>query len=199
MLKRVLGPLALIAMLGLTLAQLSLADEQRGKGKEDKEPLTDARFVMLASSAGLAEVNMGRLAAQQGSSDEVRRFGQHMVDDHTAANKELNRIADAKSFAVAQSMNRTHQELTDKLAKMEGAAFDREFMSQQVKDHKKAVSLFEKESKHGQDRDLKAFATKTLPTLKKHLRMAEKIAGVDRKAGDRHETGTKRDNRSDRR
>jgi putative membrane protein len=69
-----------------------------------------------------------------------------------------------------------HREAMDKLAKLSGADFDREYMRNQVKDHEKAVALFERQANSGSDADLKAFATKTLPTLREHHQMARDLA-----------------------
>jgi putative membrane protein len=56
-----------------------------------------------------------------------------------------------------------------------GADFDKAFAAGMVSDHKKAVEAFEKEASDGTDADVKAFVSKTLPTLKSHLSMAEDL------------------------
>jgi len=162
--------LAVMLSLGF-LGTSSPADDK------NKEAATDEQFVMKASAAGLAEVNLGRIAAERGSSAEVKRFGQHMVEDHTKANKELIELANKKGWKVAAQMERPHQEAAEKLTKLEGADFDRQFMSQMVKDHEEAVDLFSSKGKDARDEELKAFATKTLPTLKEHLKMAKDLDG----------------------
>jgi len=139
---------------------------------KNKEAVTDQQFVMKASAAGLAEVNLGKLAATRASNADVKKFGQHMVDDHTKANKELATIADKKKLTVAMTMDPTHEQAFAKLSKLEGAEFDKQFMHQMVQDHEEAVSLFSAKAKDAKDEDLKAFAEKTLPTLKEHLKMA---------------------------
>jgi putative membrane protein len=184
--RRTVAWTAVLALgLGLCLARIARAED---KGSDDQ------KFVTKASAASLAEVNLGRLATQQAVGADVRKFGQSMVDDHSAANKELNKIADSKNFRVAQTMGKKNQEAYDKLAKMSGADFDHAFMKHMLKDHKEAVALFEKESKDGRDADLKAFAAKTLPTLREHLQMAKKLTGTDKEG--KEEIGTKRGDRS---
>jgi len=162
------------AVLGSALSVLYLTSAVPAEDKNN-ETITDEQFVSKASAAGLAEVSLGRLAAERASSAEVKKFGQRMVEDHTKANKELLTLADKKRFKVAERMDKTHQEAMDMMARLEGAEFDRQFMSQMVKDHEEAVSLFTAESKNGRDEDLKALATKTLPTLKEHLKMAQDL------------------------
>jgi putative membrane protein len=119
----------------------------------------------------LAEVNLASIALKRASSPDVRRFAQQMLNDHTKANRELLALADKKKLALAQRMDKPHQELADKLIRMEGADFDREYMKGQLADHEEAVALFENESENGNDGDLKDWAGKTLPTLKHHLEM----------------------------
>jgi putative membrane protein len=137
----------------------------------------DQTFVMKASEAGLAEVNMGRVAAKWASSPAVKEFAERMVKDHGKANDELIALANKKRFKVAPRMDRTHQAMSDKLMASSGAEFDRTYMAAQVKDHEKAVELFEKQVKSGKDEQLKKWAEDTLPHLKEHLQLAKEVQG----------------------
>ena len=145
------------------------AAQDRGKADTDRD------FVMKASAAGLAEVNLGSMAAKQATNADVKKFGQNVVADHNKVNRELLRIADRKRFTPARAMDDTHRQLANRLAQLRGADFDRQFMGQIVKDHKEAIALFENEAKNGNDKDLKEFASKTLPALREHLKMAESL------------------------
>jgi len=140
----------------------------------------DEDFVKQVSAAGLAEINFGRLAAQDAANPDVRAFGQRMVQDHGQANEQLNRIADAAGITPAPAMDGQHQELFNKLVGMRGDDFDRQYVASQVADHKAAVALLEAESKNGKNADLKALAGKLLPTVKDHLDMAQKLAGAEK-------------------
>src|SRR5207249_5592683 len=112
------------------------------------------------------------LAAGKASNAEVKSFGQRMVTDHGKANQELTEIASRKGITLPKDVDKKHMAAIDKMSKLSGAAFDKAFMTGMHKDHMKAVSAFEKEASKGQDADIKAFAAKTLPTLKEHLQMA---------------------------
>jgi putative membrane protein len=136
---------------------------------------SDMRFAMEAAVGGMEEVQLGQLAVQKGASDEVRQFGQHMVDDHTKANEDLMQVASGKSWTLPTALDAKHQADVQKLSAMSGEAFDREYVKMMVKDHKKDVSEFQKESMHGADTDVKGFATRTLPTLQEHLQMIQRI------------------------
>lgn len=149
----------------------------------------DRDFVMDTAMSGLMEVEVGRLAAQQGSSDAVKQFGQRMVDDHTQANTELTTLATSKGITLPTALDDKHREQVTKLSAMSGADFDRAFAKMMLKDHEKAVSDFEKQSTRGSDADLKAFASKTLPTLQEHLTMARALPGNERGGGSNSNAG----------
>ena len=136
----------------------------------------DKMFMQEAAQGGAAEVQLGRLAVQKGSSEEVKQFGQRMVDDHSRANDQLKALAQNKGIDVPSGLSAKDQAFASKLEKLSGPQFDDAYMSLMVKDHKKDVAEFEKESKSAKDPQVKQFATNTLPTLQEHLQLAEKIA-----------------------
>lgn len=128
-----------------------------------------------ASAAGLAEVKLASLATQNAGSDDVKAFGKTMVKDHIAAGDELKSIATAKSIPVSSEPKPADVQAAAAMATKNGAAFDQAFKQKMVADHQKVIALFTTESTKGQDANLKAFATKTLPTLKHHLEMAQQL------------------------
>jgi putative membrane protein len=145
----------------------------------------DRNFFTTAAEDGMAEVELGKLAQQKGSSEQVKSFGGQMVTDHGKANDELKALAATKGVTLPTTPGK-HQKDIDKLAKKSGADFDRDYARHMVDAHRKAVSLFEKTAKSGDDGDVKAFAGKTLPTLQQHMEHAKTLdAGVKsaRKAG----------------
>jgi putative membrane protein len=138
--------------------------------KMDKAGGADTMFVNQAAKGGMMEVAKGKLAAQKASRDDVKQFAQRMVDDHTKAGDELKSVASGKNITLPPDQpSAQDQAMLDKMGKMDGAAFDRAYIADQVKDHEKTIALFEKEARNGKDAELKAFAEKTLPTLKDHL------------------------------
>ena len=132
-------------------------------------PAADKMFAMQAAKGGMGEVALGQLAQQKAGSDAVKQFATHMVDDHTQANDELKQLASTKNITLPATPPMDAK--AKKLESMSGAAFDKAYMAMMLDDHKKTIALFQKESTSGKDPDLKAFATKTLPTLKGHLDM----------------------------
>jgi putative membrane protein len=100
-----------------------------------------------------------------------------MVDDHGKANDELARIAQGKGVTPPAEPDAAHQRLAARLQAAKGGEFDRLYVSEAgVKDHKAAAALFTDQAKNGKDAELKAFAEKTLPTIKEHEKMAQELA-----------------------
>jgi putative membrane protein len=136
----------------------------------------DQTFVKKAAQGGMAEVELGKLATQKASSEDVKKFGQRMVDDHTKANDQLKQIAGNKGVTLPTDLNSKDQAMKERLSKLDGEKFDQAYMKNMVRDHTKDVSEFRKESTSGTDSDLKSFASQTLPTLEDHLKEAKNIA-----------------------
>jgi putative membrane protein len=136
----------------------------------------DSMFMRTAALDGMAEVEHGKLAAQNAASGEVKQFGQRMVDDHGKANTELKGLASQKNVTLPAELDAKHKAMHDKLSKLNGAAFDGAYMAHMATAHKEAVALFQREAKSGSDADLRAFAEKTLPTLQEHLKMAQDLS-----------------------
>lgn len=129
----------------------------------------DKDFVLEAASGGLMEVELGKMAATNAASAKVKEFGRMMVTDHTKANTELKAVAGKKSITVPAAPAEKQQQHIDDMNTKKGADFDKAYVDLMVDDHKEDVSKFEDEAKNGKDPDVKAFASKTLPVLNKHL------------------------------
>lgn len=147
----------------------------QGRSAQGKPAAADAVFMRTAAMDGMAEVEHGRLAAQNATHAEVKQFGQRMVDDHSKAGDELKALASQKSVTLPAELDAKHKAMQDKLSKMKGAAFDRAYMAHMVTAHQQAVALFQKEASGGKDAEAKAWASKTLPTLQDHLKTARGI------------------------
>lgn len=148
-------------------AQTGSSDRIAGAGSPDQN------FMMKAAQGGMAEVKLGQLATQNGQSQAVKDFGQKMVDDHSKAGDELKGLADRKTVTLPADLDAKDQATYDRLSKLNGVTFDRAYMKDMVMDHRKDIADFQHEANDGQDPDVKAWAGKTLPTLREHLRLAE--------------------------
>jgi len=161
-----------VALTGmLTLG--SFAQTSSSSGKLDK---TDQHFVDKAAEGGLAEVELGNLALQKASSDDVKKFAQRMVDDHTKANDQLKSLASSEGFSVPDHLSAKDTMTKEKLEKLSGDQFDKAYMKDMVQDHTQDVAEFRQESEKAANSGVKNFASQTLPTLESHLHEAKTIA-----------------------
>ena len=171
--------IARCSVIAAAVTALSLSGSVFGADAKNKETPAaldskDKDFMMDAAKGGTMEVEMGKMAEQKGTSAEVKKVGKTMVTDHSKANDQLMALAKKKGVALDTSR---------KMEKMDDSKFDHEYLEQIVKDHDKDIAAFEKEAKDGKDADVKAWAGKTLPTLKKHLQMVKDAQGkVDKKS-----------------
>jgi putative membrane protein len=135
----------------------------------------DHNFLVEAASGGMMEVQLGKYAVANAGSAAVKQFGQMMVNDHTKGDSEATVIANVKAIAIPGVPGDKHQKHIDDLTKKKGAEFDKDYMSMMVDDHEEDIRKFEDEAKNGKDPDIRAFASQTLPVLRKHLDAAKKI------------------------
>ena len=135
----------------------------------------DKKFAMEAAIGGMAEVKLGQLAEEKASNPDVKAFGQRMVTDHTKANNDLKEVAAKQKIDLPTSLDSKHEATVDKLSKLSGDAFDKAYMKEMVKDHDMDVKEFQKEAQNGQDSAIRDFASKTLPTLQEHQKMAHDL------------------------
>jgi putative membrane protein len=142
----------------------------------------DMRFLQAAQGSGSYEVSAGQKALLKSNDPQVKSLAQHIVDDHTKANLQLNNLANRKGMATAAMMNNSQIDMLSQLDRATGADFDRQYLSQQVTAHQDAISIFESASVNANDRDIRDFASATLPTLRDHLNMVQshqRTLGID--------------------
>ena len=142
-----------------------------------KSSLADTHFAKEAAQGGMAEVKLGQLAQEKGTSEAVKRFGKRMVEDHSKAGDELKETAGKESINLPTAMAAKDQALYDRLSKLSGVSFDRAYARDMVKDHESDVAAFKHEANSGKNEAIKNFAAKTLPTLEDHLKEAKEMAG----------------------
>lgn len=140
---------------------------------QSSDSFDSQKFVKEAASGGMMEVKLGEMASQKASSEEVKAFGQRMVEDHTKANNELKEIASANNLTIPETMMDKQQKTVDKLSELSGEEFDKEYMKTMLKDHKKEISKFEKAAENADNTELQSWAQKTLDVLEQHLQLAK--------------------------
>ena len=147
---------------------------------------SDKKFVRDAAQGGMAEVELGKLATEKASSDDVKKFGQRMVDDHTKAGDQLKQVASSEGVQLPQGLSAKDKLTKERLSKLSGEQFDKAYMADMVKDHTQDVAEFQRESQSGKDPAVKDFASQTLPTLEDHLKQAKEIAPKTHTASNMH-------------
>jgi putative membrane protein len=121
---------------------------------------TDKTFMMNAAKGGMMEVEWGKLAAQNGQSADVKKFGNRMMTDHSKANNELMALAKEEGVASPGKWKS-----------------DKDYMDMMVKDHQEDLAEFQKEAQSGTDPDLKKFAAKGAKMVSAHLKLAQETQG----------------------
>lgn len=148
---------------------------QTDTGSNKMMKSADAKFADDAAQGGMAEVQLGQLAAQKASNPDVKAFGQQMVDDHTKANEQLKTVATHENMTLPTTLDSKDQKLMTKLQGLSGSDFDRAYVKAMVKDHQEDVKAFQKEADKGKDPQIKNFASQTLPVLQQHLSKIQSI------------------------
>ena len=154
----------------LILSLIWLAGCSNGGGTSISS-MTPTDFLTQAAEGSMAEIQLASLALTRTQNPEVRTFAQQMIADHSKATDELKPIAAKKSATLPLELTSRHRSLSDKLTKMSGAEFDREYVNAMVEDHERDVQSFQAQAQAGTDAEVKEFAAKTLPTLQSHLQM----------------------------
>ena len=131
----------------------------------------DRDFVLNAASGGIYEVQAGQKAVAKSSNSNVKDLGQHMIDDHSASNKELLALAQRKGIKVSTLPDADKIALLGKLDGLNGSDFDREYLKQQQLAHQETIAKFEAAANSAADRDIRDWAAGTLPKLRDHLAM----------------------------
>jgi putative membrane protein len=138
------------------------------------EAKTAKAFIEEGIQGDTAEVMMGKLAGQKGVSGGVKQFGETLVDDHSKAKNEKIAVAQKIGATIPTGPSKDAQAEYDKLSKLSGADFDREFITHMTMDHQKDIKEFEEEAKAGHN-ETSNLAMMQLPTLKKHLTLVEAL------------------------
>lgn len=154
------------------LAHQENAPAQRS-ARRTNPPYSDEVFLRSAAEGSMAEVKLGQLAEEKAQAPEVKNFAKHMVEDHSKALDELKQIGGQEGINLPTDTSHKDAETYDRLAKLSGPEFDRQYSQEMVRDHQKDISEFKKGETGAQKPALKQFAQKTLPTLQSHLELAQ--------------------------
>lgn len=162
----------LLAAQFMTVSAFAADSETDNRGQLSS---SDYKFAKEAATGGMFEVQAGNVAASNSGNSAVQQFGQRMVNDHGKAGQQLAQIAAQKGATLPTTITTKQQKELDKLSKLKGTHFDKDYMAEMVKAHKADEKLFKRASEDIKDPDLKAWATTTLSMVQNHLKMAEDL------------------------
>lgn len=173
--------IALLGLLGTAPAASTAAPEQKQQAAAPGTAMTehgklnreDSRFLRKAAEINLTQIQLGKLAQRISTDPNVKKMGEMIIKDHTEVNRQLERLAASKGVTLPTEPYMWNRAAIASLEKEQGEKFTKEFFSTAIKDHEKAIALFEKEASRTQDPDIKAWVQKMVPDLKAHLAMIQ--------------------------
>lgn len=136
----------------------------------------DKQFLVTAAKTDMTEAHEGQMAESQASRADVKDFAKTLVDDHTASYTQLSALAAKTGVAIPKGINVAQNRTVVQLVHLKGDRFDRQFTSDEIAAYRQMLATFKREAQQGRDPDVKAYATKTIPTLQKELQLAQKCA-----------------------
>jgi putative membrane protein len=164
---------------GTTGSGSATANARANAGATDASKLDrgDRQMIEDLAQANMAEVDAGKMALEKSQSADVKKFAQHMVDDHSKALGEVQALATAKNVTLPDGAGAMAKTKATALKALSGNLFDKEYSKRAgVGDHEATLKLLQKIQKDGKDADLKALAAKMQPTVEHHLQMAKDLA-----------------------
>lgn len=136
----------------------------------------DRKMMQDLAHANASEIAAGRLALEKSQNDQVKQYAQKLIDDHTQAQQELQKIADAKGVKLENEPDAKHKTMMKTMSALEGEKFDKMYLGQGgARDHKSTQQLLQKMQKQSKDKDLQALAKKIEPAVHQHLTMAQDL------------------------
>ncbi|ALA59258.1 DUF4142 domain-containing protein [Nitrospira moscoviensis] len=163
--------LAVVAATGVLCGSAVFADQGKDQPKEKL-------FLMKAAQSQQGEIELGKMAKERAASDQVKQFGQRMIEDHTKANQQVTQLAKQEGVELPEGMTAMQKEKAQKFSQLSGKEFDKAYIRYMTKDHRQDVIEFEQSAKEIKDQDVQQWAQQTLPKLKEHLEIAKTIGAT---------------------
>lgn len=139
-------------------------------------PEVDKTFAVAAAGAGIAEVELSKVALQRAKKAAIKQLAQMMIDEHDKVNQELTALASARGVELPGAPDAVTLERRATLEKLNGTKLERAYVDHMLADHRKAIELFRAETTNGVDPEFTEWAKRTLPKLEEHLGHAEAVA-----------------------
>jgi len=137
----------------------------------------DAQLVRGILQANLAEIAAGRLAVAKARSRAVRRYGQRMIDAHTALQADGSELKSAKGIPLPTHADTGQEAALRKLEALAGEAFEHAYLELTLRHHAETLRRFERAASRASDPALRAHAERAIPHIRSHLELAGRLAG----------------------
>lgn len=137
--------------------------------------LNDADFVVMAFNSGLTEIEIGNIAQKNALDQEVKDLGKSTVEEFSKMNTRLKELSTEKNITIPTEVGKKSNKEIKEISERTGNIFDRAYTELMIKEHVKEIKRFEEAEKEASDPDIKAFASETLPMLRKQLAVAEEL------------------------
>ena len=160
---------------------------EAGLDSTSEQLLVDQAFVRKALEGGTAEIQLGQLAEQKSQSEDVKQFGEKMVDDHTQLGNQMKPIAKQLGVKEPDGPSKKDKQLLAKLDGLSGPQFDEAYIQAMLKDYKQDLRDFKDEAQATQNPNVKQAAQQGAGVISQHLQMIQQIAQshnvpIDRKS-----------------
>jgi putative membrane protein len=163
---------ARIFFAAMAIALISASGMAQGRSPDSTK--ASRAFMNEAIQGDLAEIQMGKLAQEKGASEKVKQFGRRLASDHGANLEKARSLAVSMGMRLPTTPNAKQKATYDELSSLSGAQFDRRFAKKTVRDHRKDIKAFQRESSGSGP--VANFAKQTLPTLQEHLKIASSLS-----------------------
>jgi putative membrane protein len=164
-----------VALAWLALA-VTRADAQKVIEKTAGEPRTDREFLIWAIACEVAEVKFADQAAKTAENADVKKLAQTLSTDHAKVRDELLKKARDMKLAVALGLEKHHREAYQRLSKLRGDRFDRQYLDYLIEGHEKGVKMYSKWAKDARDADLRDIAARARDKARDHLEKAKALS-----------------------
>jgi putative membrane protein len=136
----------------------------------------DKQFMISAAKTDMTKAHEGQMAETQGRSDDVKNFAKTLVQDHTNSYTQLSELAAKEGVSIPKGINASRNPSIRLLVHLTGQRFDQAFTKDEIATERQTIAAFKREVAHGKDSDVKAYASKMIPVLERHLQLAEACA-----------------------
>ena len=152
-------------------------DPTLGTNRTDSVParVDDKAFLKRVAADDQMQIELGKLASGKASSDNVRQFGRKIADERQKSDAEVQKLAAKEGVPVASAVDAKHKAKVDKLARLDGPAFDRAFLKEQMRSDRDDLAEFQAEARSGSDDAVKNFATRVLPMMQAQAQTAKDL------------------------